>query len=45
MKIQLEIINRKTIVTYNGKKTIHNTVWIRSLKVNDLIQLIKDGKL
>lgn len=45
MKIQIEIINRKTTVTANGKTTEHNTVWLKSLKMSDFIQLIKDGKL
>ena len=45
MKIEIEIIKRKTIVTANGKTSEHNSVWIKSLKMSDLIQLIKDGKL
>ncbi len=45
MKIQIEIINRKTTVTANGKTTEHNTVWLKSLKMSDFIQLVKDGKL
>lgn len=45
MKIEIEIINRKTTVTANGKTSQHNTVWLKSLKLSDLIQLIKDGKL
>ena len=45
MKIEIEIIKRKTIVTCNGKTSQHKTVWIKSLKLSDLIQLIKDEKL
>ena len=30
MKIQLEITGHKTIVTYNGKSSEHNSVWIKN---------------
>ena len=45
MKVELEIIGRKTIVTYNGKSKEHNTVWLKSLLVKDMLNLIKDEKL
>ena len=45
MKIQLEIIGRKTIVTYNGKSKEHNTVWLKSLLLKDMLNLLEDGNL
>ena len=42
MKIQLEIIGRKTIVTYNGKSKKHNTVFLKSLSYKDAINYITE---
>lgn len=45
MIVQFEIKGRKTFVTYNGKTTEHNTVWLLRHLLKDLVQLLKDRNL
>ena len=37
MSLKIDIQGRKTFIDCNGKKTEHNTVFIKKMTVNDLI--------
>lgn len=45
MKVIIELLGRKTKVSYNDKSSEHNTVWLKKLTLNDLLLLIEDGNL
>lgn len=42
MKLQIEVIKRKTLITHNGITTEHKTTWIKNMTVNDLINTLED---
>ena len=42
MKLEINVIGRKTEVTYNGKTTVHKTVFLKSLSYKDAINYLTE---
>lgn len=45
MTINLQIKGRKTELEYNGKKSTHKTVYLKSLTVNDFLTMLEQNEL
>ena len=45
MDFSISVRRDRTIISIDGKETEHKTAWIKTLKVNDLFNLIKEKQL